>query len=308
MNKHTISFLAFAIALVSVFTACKKDQNVAVKGIALNKLSATLNIQDTLTITPTVLPTNATNKTVMWTSSDTTVATVNNGIVIAMGEGAATITAITEDGHKTATCPIITGNIHPVLGEVSFATDSTWVVGDQEWSDAVQTTVCSGKTDFKGVNKTSSEWIYLADCRSNPGQKGDLFSWQMVNDYRDFLCPDGWRVPTSDDFVNLDKGLGGTGGAREGNPEINEFIHTNYLNPERWGGELSGYVDVERGLQYPGEEVYYWSQTEQSNDLAHYLNLFDKGIVLGTWAYTTKSNGHTLRCVRNYNTNNSINK
>ncbi|MBO5280596.1 MAG: InlB B-repeat-containing protein [Clostridia bacterium] len=79
---------------------------VSVTGVTLNKSSATLTEGDTLTLTATVAPTNATNKNVTWKSSDTTVATVSNGVVTAKKAGTATITVTTADGSKTETCAV----------------------------------------------------------------------------------------------------------------------------------------------------------------------------------------------------------
>ena len=70
-------------------------------GISLDKTSATLDLGDTMTFTATVSPSNATNKNVTWSSSNTSVATVANGTVTAKGEGTTTITAITSNGIKT---------------------------------------------------------------------------------------------------------------------------------------------------------------------------------------------------------------
>ncbi|MBO5280221.1 MAG: leucine-rich repeat protein [Clostridia bacterium] len=80
--------------------------DIPVTGVTLNKSSATLTEGDTLTLTATVAPTNATNKNVTWKSSDTTVATVSNGVVTAKKAGTATITVMTADGSKTATCTV----------------------------------------------------------------------------------------------------------------------------------------------------------------------------------------------------------
>ena len=82
------------------------SESVAVTGVELDKSSAELDIGDTLTLTATVKPDNATNKNVSWSSSDTDVATVNNGLVTAVASGTATITVTTQDGSKTADCAI----------------------------------------------------------------------------------------------------------------------------------------------------------------------------------------------------------
>lgn len=61
---------------------------------------------DTETLVATVAPANATDKTVTWSSDDTEVATVTNGLVTAIGAGTATITVTTTDGSFTATCSV----------------------------------------------------------------------------------------------------------------------------------------------------------------------------------------------------------
>ncbi|MBE6606255.1 MAG: CHAP domain-containing protein [Ruminococcaceae bacterium] len=79
---------------------------IPVTGVSLNKTSTTLTVGDTVTLTATVLPSNATNKAVSWTSSNPSVASVSNGVVTAKAAGTATITATTADGSKTATCVV----------------------------------------------------------------------------------------------------------------------------------------------------------------------------------------------------------
>ena len=84
--------------------------NVAVTGVTLDQTSATIytgSIGNTVQLTPTIAPANATNKAVSWESSDEDVATVDeNGLVTAVAIGTATITVTTTDGSKTATCDI----------------------------------------------------------------------------------------------------------------------------------------------------------------------------------------------------------
>jgi uncharacterized protein YjdB len=77
---------------------------ILVTGVTVSPTSATVNINATKQLAATVNPTNAANKIVTWSSSNTAVATVNStGLVTAVAAGTATITVTTQDGAKTAT-------------------------------------------------------------------------------------------------------------------------------------------------------------------------------------------------------------
>ena len=76
-----------------------------VTSVTLDQTSASLQVGETVTLTATVKPDDATDKTVTWTTSDASVATVSNGVVTAKKVGSATITA--KAGDKTATCSVI---------------------------------------------------------------------------------------------------------------------------------------------------------------------------------------------------------
>ena len=92
-----------------------KDGTVHVTGISLDHPSATIKEGETITLVATVTPDNAANKTVKWSSSSETVATVDgNGKVTGIKVGSATITATTEDGGKKATCALtVEANLAP---------------------------------------------------------------------------------------------------------------------------------------------------------------------------------------------------
>ena len=77
---------------------------VAVTEVTLSQTSLTLDEGESATLTATVLPADATDKTVTWISSNSSVATVSGGVVTAVGEGTATITA--SAGGKTAQCTV----------------------------------------------------------------------------------------------------------------------------------------------------------------------------------------------------------
>ena len=82
------------------------ETTTAVTGVSLNKPSTSLEAGQTETLTATVTPSDATNQNVTWSTSNSAVATVANGVVSAVGQGTATITVTTEDGTKTATCTV----------------------------------------------------------------------------------------------------------------------------------------------------------------------------------------------------------
>lgn len=80
---------------------------VAVSSVTVVPTTLALTEGESDTLTATVAPDNATDKTVTWTSSNPAVATVDaNGKVTAVDAGTATITVTTADGAKTATCSV----------------------------------------------------------------------------------------------------------------------------------------------------------------------------------------------------------
>lgn len=99
---------------------------VAVTGVTLSQDAATLKAGKTLTLTATIAPENATYKTVNWSTSDGSVATVENGVVTAVAEGSATITATsTDDNTEYATCAItVAASINFAAGDWTLVTDA----------------------------------------------------------------------------------------------------------------------------------------------------------------------------------------
>lgn len=85
--------------------------SIKATGISLNKSSLNLVKKDSATLIATILPSNVTNKNVIWSSSDTSVATVdNNGKVNALKKGTAVISATTADGSYSAKCEVKVSN------------------------------------------------------------------------------------------------------------------------------------------------------------------------------------------------------
>lgn len=124
-----------------------KEETIAVTGVTLNKAALTLTEGASEKLTATVKPDNATNKTVTWTSSDRSIATVDaNGKVTAVKAGVAKITA--KAGDKTAECTVTVNKAEEV--KVSIEGESTVKMGS--------TITLTAKVEPKGTAIKSKKW------------------------------------------------------------------------------------------------------------------------------------------------------
>jgi phage major tail protein, phi13 family len=110
--KKFFSFGLLAAAMMLVaFSSCKPTNAVKkVTGVTLSETTKTITRGEDFTLTATVAPADAADKSVMWTSDNSSVATVDGGKVTAVAAGTANITVTTKDGGKTATCAITVVN------------------------------------------------------------------------------------------------------------------------------------------------------------------------------------------------------
>lgn len=100
---------------------------VAVSGVALNKKVATVNVGKNVTVKATVTPANADNKTLAWTSSNTKIATVSNGVVKGVKAGRVIITAKTIDGSNiSAKCTV---TVKQPVTRISLSKKATMYTG-----------------------------------------------------------------------------------------------------------------------------------------------------------------------------------
>jgi len=116
---RTISVPTGKALKAGVISGLTVDMNpvVHVTGVTLDKTSAKMYVGTPVTLTATVTPSNAADKSVTWSSSNTTVATVSSsGVVTPKKEGTTTITVTTVDGGKTATCEV---SVYKVVKSVS---------------------------------------------------------------------------------------------------------------------------------------------------------------------------------------------
>ena len=101
-------------------TVTVKPKVIAVESVSLDKSSLTITEGREASLTVTVKPENATNRNVTWTSSDENIASVEAGIITALKAGSATISAVSEDGGKTAECKVTVSAIGLTLDRTSL--------------------------------------------------------------------------------------------------------------------------------------------------------------------------------------------
>ena len=102
---------------------CQAAAPVSVTGVSLNKKTLQMVVGNTATLTASVLPANASNKSVTWTSSNTATATISaTGTISAKAEGVTTITCKTVDGNFTAECYLV---VSAANSEYTFSYEPT---------------------------------------------------------------------------------------------------------------------------------------------------------------------------------------
>ena len=139
------------IAVLSV----DMNPSIPVTGVSLDKTSLSLNVGKTATLTATVTPSNATDKSVSWKSSNTSVATVSSsGVVTGVKAGSATITVTTNDGGKTATCAVTVNATTVAVTGVSL--DKTSLSVDVGKTATLTATVTPSNATDKSVSWKSS--------------------------------------------------------------------------------------------------------------------------------------------------------
>lgn len=132
---------------------------VNVEGVTVSPTTATLTTAgEKLNLITQITPSNASNKSVTYSSSNKEVATVSdNGVVTAVSNGTAVITVTTADGNKTATCTVtvnITNTTVSVTGVLVSPSTKSIKVGDKV---QLETTVLPENATNKSVTYVSSK-------------------------------------------------------------------------------------------------------------------------------------------------------
>ena len=137
----------------NVTTTCIVTITQPVTGVVLDQTKAELEVSETLTLVATVLPENATDKSVVWTSDKDSIATVTDGVVTAVAPGIATITVTTVDGNHSATCVITV--LEPIIKVTGVTLDINELTLDVPQTATLKSTVAPEDATDKSVTWTS---------------------------------------------------------------------------------------------------------------------------------------------------------
>ena len=153
------------------------ETTIHVSSVSLDKSSLELFTDDfPVSLTATVLPENATDKSVTWASSDTSVATVSDGSVSPVGVGTSTITVTTVDGNKTAQClvtvkepPVTVPNyvLHGLFHGETDWTDKQMVNNPYSTTEYMIQGVSLHADDVFKIHMYGDTWYGYSDIKSS---------------------------------------------------------------------------------------------------------------------------------------------
>jgi hypothetical protein len=268
-----------------------------VEQILLSETSIALSPDETHRLTATVLPTDADNPAVAWASSNDDVATVINGLVVAIAPGTCTITCSATDGSGVkAECQVtvlngnsgtLDGHVYVDLGLPSGTLWATCNVGansPEEYGDYFAWGETEPKTDYS--------WSTYKYCK---GDRKSMTKYCIISDYG--TVDNKTELEPSDDAATMNWGSAWQMPSYE---QLKELVNSSYTSTT-WitlngiyvrqitslinGNSIylpaAGYRDGTI-LSYAGSIVNYWSRSicTSENNSAYNLYFYDKYIFL----------------------------
>ena len=174
ISSRAASHWGVKIYEMQVFGEEYIEEGIDVTGITLDETAATVEIGESLTLTATVSPYNATIKTITWKSSDETVATVVDGVITTLKDGTADITATANDGSGVfATCAL---TVEPITAKTWWGTQT---ITDWDPDMDVMWSVT------RNANKTLTYTVYFGGDASGKVKQINNGGWHNLVGYDD---------------------------------------------------------------------------------------------------------------------------
>jgi len=246
-------------------------ESIAIEGISIDSSSITLEVNDNLSLTTTITPTNASDKSISWSSSDLSIATVNNGLVTGIDTGIVIIKAVTNDGSFTDSCTVTvisqtpnpiydltiniigSGNIelNPEGGSYEEGTEVTLIAtADTGYTFSAWSGAASGSSSQTTVTMDSDILVTatFAEYSSPCDSPSTISNFPFSIDGTGESC---WVTDANISHVN------------SWNLNILEINGVDYTNS--WSDELPEKIDDKYYVYYEG--LYEWSHFEASGEL-----------------------------------------
>ena len=155
-------------------TEFSKDSTVAVRSVSLNKSTLSLTVGGSETLTATVLPSNATDRTVTWTVSPAGYATVSGGVVKAVAAGNCTVTA--SSGGKSAACAVTVAAASTSTEDIPGETPVYKLAQATEFTPAKAQCIDTGVKLFESIDpKPAYTVLFEVQYNESLAAKGDTY-------------------------------------------------------------------------------------------------------------------------------------
>lgn len=195
----------------------------------------------------------------------------------------------------------------PTVTDIEGNVYSIVTIGDQTWmAENLRVTKYNDDTDIpqeQGTaweNLTTPAYCWYENKEDSIGDiYGALYNWFVVNTGK--LCPEGWHVPTDDEWTQLIDFLGGEGVAggmlKEEGTEHWFAPNTGATDEEGFSALPGGYRNYD-GLYYSiGNNGNWWSSTEENAGNSWYRSMFADVDDVNRQNYL-KQRGFSIRCVK----------
>lgn len=165
---------------------------IPVESVSLDQSTATIAVGKSITLTVTVSPSNASNNTITWATSNSSVATVSNGTVTGQSSGTVTITATSNNG-KSASCSVT----------VQAAGTNGWVGSANAGAISMNNTNFTASGSYKDVNNKTSASISTLRYRVYNSDGLTYSDFEPTISYSWLVSGDGLSLNSSTGINNV---------------------------------------------------------------------------------------------------------